>query len=98
MSLLAAVAITTAETFGTPSADAATAWVGGFETGNLSRYSTNEIPKSDSGVVMSSPTREGGKAAENFVTPRRRTALPLLRCLQAIREVLDARHYQCAAG
>lgn len=62
MTLFATASLTAATSFGIPAAGAETIWEGGFETGDLSQYSTNELPKADSGTVISSPRREGGKA------------------------------------
>lgn len=37
-------------------------YMGDLETGNLTQFDTGELPKSDSGTVVSSPRREGLKA------------------------------------
>jgi len=58
----AAVALIVAATLGTPAAQAGIIWTGDFETGNLSQYGTTQLPKKDSGAVVSSPRREGSKA------------------------------------
>lgn len=53
----AAFSLTAASFFAASSVEAGITYVGNLETGNLSQFNTGELPKSDSGRVVSSPRR-----------------------------------------